>query len=352
MAMASGMLHCFNCTSIAGGKKHKRSSTRETVAKCATLSCQISRYVEPGVSSTFAAGLHHQLASSSQISRFVYPGVSPLFATGLHRLASSSQIHMLTNQRSREVFCQGFGDRSRADAANTLPYRNSNNKRGSLAQLELEIPQRTKKKTSFDGIFLILLINLASYAADHWFQLPAMKALYLYHRFPQWYQFITSTFCHVSWSHLSSNLFFLYIFGKLVEEEEGSFAVWLSYLVTGVGANVVSWLVLPRSVVSAGASGAVFGLFAVSVLVKLSFDWRKILEVLILGQFVVEKVMEAAHSSAQLAGHTYGAAANINHIAHLSGALVGVALIWLINQIPSLGDDSKSSISRKDQAQE
>jgi membrane associated rhomboid family serine protease len=54
----------------------------------------------------------------------------------------------------------------------------------------------------------------------------------------------------------------------LVEEEEGSFAVWLSYLVTGVGANVVSWLVLPRSVVSAGASGAVFGLFAVSVLVK------------------------------------------------------------------------------------
>jgi len=29
---------------------------------------------------------------------------------------------------------------------------------------------------------------------------------------------------------------------KLVEEEEGSFAVWLSYLVTGVGANVVSCL--------------------------------------------------------------------------------------------------------------
>ena len=56
--------------------------------------------------------------------------------------------------------------------------------------------------------------------------------------------------------------------GKLVEEEEGSFAVWLSYLFTGVGANLVSWLILPRTVVSVGASGAVFGLFAVSVLVK------------------------------------------------------------------------------------
>lgn len=56
--------------------------------------------------------------------------------------------------------------------------------------------------------------------------------------------------------------------GKLVEEEEGNFALWLSYILTGAGANLVSWLVLPRNAVSIGASGAVFGLFAVSVLVK------------------------------------------------------------------------------------
>lgn len=66
--------------------------------------------------------------------------------------------------------------------------------------------------------------------------------------------------------------------------------MWLSYLFTGVGANLVSWLVLPRNAVSVGASGAVFGLFAISVLVKMSWDWRKILEVLILGQFVIERV--------------------------------------------------------------
>lgn len=58
--------------------------------------------------------------------------------------------------------------------------------------------------------------------------------------------------------------------GKLVEEEEGNFALWLSYILTGAGANLVSWLVLPRNAVSVGASGAVFGLFAVSVLVKVS----------------------------------------------------------------------------------
>ncbi|KAL2584242.1 hypothetical protein AAZV13_14G118300 [Glycine max] len=104
------------------------------------------------------------------------------------------------------------------------------------------------------------------------------------------------------WKHLSSNLFFLYIFGKLVEEDEGNFALWLSYILTGVGANLVSWLVLPRNTVSVGASGAVFGLFTISVLVKMSWDWRKILELLILGQFVIEKVMEAAQASTSLSG--------------------------------------------------
>ncbi|EFJ13687.1 hypothetical protein SELMODRAFT_49801, partial [Selaginella moellendorffii] len=81
----------------------------------------------------------------------------------------------------------------------------------------------------------------------------------------------------------------LYMFGKLVEEEEGGFGLWASYIVTGVGANLLSWLLLPGNVVSIGASGAVFGLFAISVLVKLSWDWRKLLEVLVLGQFVVNK---------------------------------------------------------------
>lgn len=58
--------------------------------------------------------------------------------------------------------------------------------------------------------------------------------------------------------------------GKLVEEEEGNFALWLCYILTGVGANLVSWLVLPRNAVSVGASGAVFGLFTISVLVKVN----------------------------------------------------------------------------------
>ncbi|XP_042033901.1 rhomboid-like protein 11, chloroplastic isoform X1 [Salvia splendens] len=210
-----------------------------------------------------------------------------------------------------------------------------------IIQLELGKPEEQRKAVKrVNGIFWILLINIGVYVADHVFQVPLIKELYLYHYNPAWYQFITSTFCHFNWSHLSSNLFFLYIFGKLVEEEEGNFALWISYILTGAGANLVSWLVLPRNAVSIGASGAVFGLFAVSVLVKMSWDWRKILEVLILGQFVVEKVMEAAQASASLGGSFRGGAMqNVNHIAHLSGALIGVVLIWLLSSVPTPTDE-------------
>ncbi|CAI5461734.1 unnamed protein product [Closterium sp. Yama58-4] len=125
---------------------------------------------------------------------------------------------------------------------------------------------------SFNGVFLLLLLNLLAFLADHFLRLPVWSSLYLHHASPRWYQFVTSTFCHAGWSHLSSNLFFLYIFGRLVEEEEGTLGLWVTYLVTGAGSNLVSWLLLPSYTVSVGASGAVFGLFVVSVLTRLQWN--------------------------------------------------------------------------------
>ncbi|EPS57722.1 hypothetical protein M569_17095, partial [Genlisea aurea] len=188
-----------------------------------------------------------------------------------------------------DSFPRSFRSRRKLTAPLIICRMNKNS--DVISQLEFRNPGEKKKPDKrADGIFWILLINLGTFLADHLFQVGWIRELYLHHNQPRWYQFITATFCHFNWNHLSSNLFFLYIFGKLVEEEEGGFGLWLSYILTGAGANLVSWLILPRNAVSIGASGAVFGLFAVSVLVKMSLDWRKILEALILGQFVVEKV--------------------------------------------------------------
>ena len=55
---------------------------------------------------------------------------------------------------------------------------------------------------------------------------------------------------------------------------------------------MASVLMQPRNLVSLGASGAVFGLFTVAVLCKLSLNFRKLLECVILGQFVVKQVIQ------------------------------------------------------------
>ena len=60
----------------------------------------------------------------------------------------------------------------------------------------------------------MLIINFALFLMDHVLHLPYMRMLYLNHVHPQWWQFVTSIFCHASWAHLSSNIFFLYIFGR------------------------------------------------------------------------------------------------------------------------------------------
>ncbi|XVE97544.1 hypothetical protein REPUB_Repub03eG0028400 [Reevesia pubescens] len=195
---------------------------------------------------------------------------------------------------------------------------------GSDIILELELGKpgdRRKPENRVNGVFWIILLNIGIFVADHLFQVQGIQSLYLYHNWPAWYQFVTSTFCHANCA----------------------------------GANIVSWLVLPRNAVSVGASGAVFGLFAISVLVKMSWDWRKILEVLILGQFVIEKiqnfkliaVMEAAQASTGLSGSSYSLQ-SVNHIAHLSGALIGVLLVWLLSKIPSQPHDKEiSNLQRK-----
>ena len=77
----------------------------------------------------------------------------------------------------------------------------------------------------------------------------------------------------------------------------------------GVGASAT---------VSLGASGAVFGLFAISVLTKLTRpSLRKLLEAIILGQFVVERFLSEAKMATAAGGVGAG---GVNHVAHLAGA--------------------------------
>ena len=72
------------------------------------------------------------------------------------------------------------------------------------------------------------------------------------------WRLFTSTFLHFGIVHLALNMWCLWALGALAEPLFGWAAFLLLYLVSGLGASVASMLVHPM-VVSAGASGAIFG---------------------------------------------------------------------------------------------
>ena len=174
------------------------------------------------------------------------------------------------------------------------------------------------------AVYALLVANIALFVADKVLRLGTVRQLYLYHTGWAWWQPLSATFCHASRAHLSGNAFLLLLFGRSVEDELGWVGLVLSYAFCGVAANLASLVLLPASTVSLGASGAVFGLFAVSVLARLSWrdlDWRKVVEVAVLGQFAFGQVIKEAQVAAG------GGVAGINHVAHLSGAAAGVLLV-------------------------
>lgn len=183
-------------------------------------------------------------------------------------------------------------------------------------------PGRPARTTTYPGVFGLILANLVFFLLD---LILDLHGLYLDLGRPGWHQLITSQFLHGDWVHLSGNLFFLYIFGRLVEEEEGTLDLVLTYLISGFGANVFSLLFLPTDGISLGASGAVFGLFVTSVLIKLRWHWRNLLEVLILGQFVI---MQVWTELAEL-----GDQGTTNRVAHLGGAVTGAVLVLTLRRV-------------------
>ncbi|WP_242945449.1 rhomboid family intramembrane serine protease [Hespellia stercorisuis] len=98
--------------------------------------------------------------------------------------------------------------------------------------------------------------------AEFMVQHGAMYDLYVVNGH-QYYRMFTSLFLHFGVNHLFNNMVMLGVLGWTMELEIGKIRYLIIYFVSGLGGNMLSlcWNVLEgESVVSAGASGAIFGL--------------------------------------------------------------------------------------------
>ena len=77
----------------------------------------------------------------------------------------------------------------------------------------------------------------------------------------QYYRLLTAMFLHYGLLHIAFNMWALIYIGPPLELALGRLRYGLLYLLAGIGGNVAAYVFGPPLVPSAGASGAVFGLF-------------------------------------------------------------------------------------------
>ncbi len=82
-----------------------------------------------------------------------------------------------------------------------------------------------------------------------------------------WYwQLLTSIFVHVDIIHLSLNMLFLLIFGFRAEDLFSQEEYFFVYFLSGLSGNLLTLLLMHPLTLSAGASGAIFGIFGACVI--------------------------------------------------------------------------------------
>lgn len=122
-----------------------------------------------------------------------------------------------------------------------------------------------------------------------------------------WWRLFTSGFLHFGPVHLAFNMIALWVIGRDLEQVLGRTRYLVVYLVSLLGGGVAVWLLSAPNVLTAGASGAVFGLMGglAVVLVRMRRSPGPALTIILLNvviSFVVPGISILGHLGGLLFG--------------------------------------------------
>lgn len=210
-------------------------------------------------------------------------------------------------------------------------------------------PGERRRRSEWDprsapGTYLLLGINLAVFLwmLLHGVSLQSPTSAQLIHfgaNNPllvlkgQWFRLVTATFVHIGIFHIATNMWCLWNLGLLGEPLIGPFGMVAVYVLTGVAGNLLSiaWdVALARSplelaaAVGAGASGAVFGIAGILIVLlsnhKLPIPWTEL-------KRLRTSVVRFAGINLLIGGATiFAGPIRIDNSAHIGGFLCGLAL--------------------------
>ena len=135
----------------------------------------------------------------------------------------------------------------------------------------------------------------------------------------EWWRLVTCVFVHIGIIHLLFNMYALYIIGNYLEPMLGRVRYTAAYISTGIFASLFSIWWHNDEAVSAGASGAIFGLYGL---------FLALLTTSLIPTHVRKALLQ---SIAIFVGYNllYGLKSGVDNAAHLGGLISGFALGYL-----------------------
>lgn len=155
-----------------------------------------------------------------------------------------------------------------------------------------------------------------------------------------YWRLITAAFLHGDVMHLAFNMLALYLFGPFVERALGTWRYLTVYLGTAVVASVFVYVLTPATTFTVGASGAIFGLFAIAfvLLLRAGQDVRSLLVLLGLNLVLSLRpgVSWQGHLGGFVAGLVYAAAVAYAPRGRRQVAQLAVALLMAVGSLAAV----------------
>lgn len=149
----------------------------------------------------------------------------------------------------------------------------------------------------------------------------------------QWWRLITACFVHIGISHLIFNMYALIYIGMLLEPCLGKVRFFVAYIISGIAASMTSlwWHDLT---ISAGASGAIFGMYGVFLAFLTTNLFKKSVRkslIVSIAIFIVYNILQGLNPDS-----------NIDNASHIGGLITGLIIGYSF--IPSLKRPNNQTI--------
>ncbi len=165
-------------------------------------------------------------------------------------------------------------------------------------------------------VYLILSVKGGSFFSLSWDMLGTYGQFNLMVRYyGWWWQLITAMFVHVNLPHLALNMFWLYILGRRSELLFGRKLFLVIYLLSGLTGNIMG-LALPLYTISAGASGAIFGIFGANIMMERAYSGSRLSSTLLYAFLIL----------------MINSLVGVNVFAHLGGLLFGIVFGYVYGE--------------------